>query len=104
MILRHRAKEFDLELVLQGYVDMVNLLKLHDFHMHAKTSALFHYVVEQNPKGRFDFMVEDPIGSESSSLLLTRSVMKPTRRRILRFPSPSASVHARVTLAQLRTF
>ena len=60
MFLRHRADEFDITPDPEGYVDMVGLLKLHAFQMHAKTSAFLHYVVEQNPKGRFDFKVADP--------------------------------------------
>ena len=59
-VLRHRAAEFGLDMSPMGYVDMLQIMRIPAFQARCKSSAQLHWVVHNNPKGRFEFMVESP--------------------------------------------
>ena len=59
MVLRHRAVRMGVYLDEEGYVSVSDLLREQTFLNNCPDAGTFHWVVLTNPKGRFEFRVDE---------------------------------------------
>ena len=59
MLLRHRSKEFGISADAAGFVDLADVCRIPAFQLRCSSAAELHWVVRNNPKGRFEFKFEE---------------------------------------------